>query len=73
MEYEDFKNQMFVGERLIPFVRGEISMLEEFRNNNMLEWLYKGSDGTVEYNAYVGDIVKQIAHRYPYMDILEIG
>jgi hybrid polyketide synthase/nonribosomal peptide synthetase ACE1 len=48
-------------------------MLEEFRNNNMLECLYKGSDGTVEYNAYVGDIVKQIAHRYPYMDILEIG
>jgi hybrid polyketide synthase/nonribosomal peptide synthetase ACE1 len=48
-------------------------MLEEFKRHDMLEWFYKGTSGTKEYNAYVGGIVKQIAHRFPYMNILEIG
>ncbi|KAL9109110.1 MAG: hypothetical protein Q9227_006201 [Pyrenula ochraceoflavens] len=72
-DYEDFTKLMFIGERLVPFIRGEISMVEEFVAHNMLDWFYKGTEGTVEYNDYVGKIVKQIAYRYPGMKILEIG
>ncbi|GIZ41082.1 hypothetical protein CKM354_000439800 [Cercospora kikuchii] len=69
----DFDKLIFVGERLLPFVRGEISMLEEYRNHNILEWLYKEAIGTAEYNTYLGGLVKQLSFRYPQMNILEIG
>lgn len=72
-QYEDWKNLLFVGETMIPFVRGEVNMLEEFQKHDMLDWLYKETDGTRDYNAYLGGLVKQIAHRFPYMNILEIG
>ncbi|KAF2208880.1 hypothetical protein CERZMDRAFT_70454 [Cercospora zeae-maydis SCOH1-5] len=69
----DFEKLLFVGERLLPWVRGEISMLEEYRNHDILEWLYKEAVGTAEYNTYLGGLVKQLGFRYPQMNILEIG
>jgi hybrid polyketide synthase/nonribosomal peptide synthetase ACE1 len=48
-------------------------MLEEFRNNNILDWLYKEAIGTSEYNAYLGGLLKQLSFRYPRQNILEIG
>lgn len=72
-EYEDMRKLMAVGEMMIPFIRGELSILEEYKKNNYLDWLYKGTEGTIDFNAYAGGIVKQIAHRFPYMNILEIG
>lgn len=69
----DFDKLIFVGERLLPFVQGKISMLEEFRNNNVLDWLYKEAIGTSEYNTYVGGLLKQLSFRYPRQNILEIG
>lgn len=71
--YDDFNSLVFVGERLIPFARGELSFIEQFRENNMLEHFYRDTYGFPEYNVYLGRIVKQIAHRYRHMDILEIG
>ena len=71
--YDDFNSLVFVGERLIPFARGELSFIEQFRENNMLEHFYRDTYGFPEYNVYLGRIVKQIAHRYQHMDILEIG
>ena len=71
--YDDFNILVFVGERLIPFARGELSFIEQFRENNMLEHFYRDTYGSPEYNVYLGRIVKQIAHRYQHMNILEIG
>ncbi|KAH8656641.1 putative polyketide synthase [Tricladium varicosporioides] len=71
--YEDMHKVIFTGETLLPFVRGEASMLEEFKNHGLLDWFYKASAGIAQYNAALGAVVKQMAQRYPYMNILEIG
>lgn len=68
-----FHTLVFIGERLIPFVRGELSLLEEFKTNNMLEEFYFGHYGYNEYNMYLGKIVQQLSHRHHNMRILEIG
>ena len=71
--YYDFNSLVFVGERLVPFARGEFSYIEQFRENKMLEHFYRHTYGYPEYDVYLGRMVKQIAHRYHYMNILEIG
>ncbi|KAH0404234.1 polyketide synthase, partial [Aureobasidium melanogenum] len=71
--YDDMRKVMFAGEMLIPFVRNQVNMLEEFKNHNLLDWFYKSSTEIAEYNACMGTVVKQLTHRFPYMKILEIG
>lgn len=68
VEYSEMQDLISVGETLIPFVRGQVDVLE-LEGHNILE-KYKE---TIEYDAYVGGIVKQIAHLFPQMNILEIG
>mgnify|MGYP001186182469 FL=1 len=70
---DDMHKVMFAGEILIPFVRDEANMLEEFKNHSLLDWFYKSSTVIADYNACMGAVVKQLAHRFPYMKILEIG
>lgn len=70
---ENMEKVIFVGENLIPYIRGEVSMLEQYQNANLLDWFYTASTGIAEYNAALGAVVKQMAHRFPYMNILEIG
>ena len=41
--------------------------------DNMLDDLYKKGIGFARYNEYLAKMVKQIAHQYPRMRILEIG
>lgn len=64
---------VFIGEMLAPFVRGELSMLDEFRKDDKLSEFYFGHYGYKEYNMYLGNLVKQISHRHHNMKILEIG
>lgn len=71
--YDDMRKVMFAGEMLIPFVRNQVNMLEEFKNHNLLDWFYKSSTEIADYNACMGTVVKQLTHRFPYMKILEIG
>ena len=71
--YDDLNSLVFVGERLIPFARGELSFIEQFRDNNMLAHFYRDTYGFPEYNVYLGRIVKKIGHRYQQMNIIEIG
>jgi hybrid polyketide synthase/nonribosomal peptide synthetase ACE1 len=71
--YDDMRKVMFAGEMLIPFVRNRVNMLEEFKNHNLLDWFYKSSTEIANYNACMGAVVKQLTHRFPYMNILEIG
>ncbi|KUI61972.1 Polyketide synthase-nonribosomal peptide synthetase [Cytospora mali] len=68
-----FHTLVFIGERLVPFVRGEVSLLDEFRKDDKLSEFYFGHYGYKEYNMYLGKLVKQISHRHHNMRILEIG
>jgi len=70
---DDMNKLISVGEDMIPFIRGQITTFQAFQDEDLLEWFYKDTRGRVEYNAYVGGIVNQIAHRFPYMNILELG
>ncbi|KAF9632941.1 hypothetical protein BFW01_g3804 [Lasiodiplodia theobromae] len=71
--FQDFQIVLLVGETLVPFVRGETTILEQFRSNNLLDHFYRDSIGLPEYNTYLGQVADQLAHRYPSMDFLEIG
>ncbi|KAH6721537.1 putative polyketide synthase [Leptodontidium sp. MPI-SDFR-AT-0119] len=61
-----------VGTKLIPFIRGETSILEHMRQDSLLDLYYQNSE-LLEYNLYAGLIAEQIAFRYPLIKILEIG
>ncbi|KAK0101698.1 hypothetical protein ONS95_006853 [Cadophora gregata] len=68
----DCKLLHVVGMKLIPFIRGETSILEHMRQDSLLDLYYQNSE-LLEYNMYAGLIVQQIAFRYPLIKILEIG
>ncbi|KAF9779409.1 fus1 actin binding activity protein [Fusarium sp. DS 682] len=62
-----------VGENLPAVVRKQTTMLEHMVKDDMLNRIYKYGLGFERANVYLGRISKQIAHRYPRMNILEIG
>ncbi|ORY67416.1 uncharacterized protein BCR38DRAFT_510284 [Pseudomassariella vexata] len=70
-KYDDFHHIMDLGDNLVPFVRGEVNLLETVRES--LEYIYKHTFGFPEYNAYLGGLVEQLSHKHRQMDILEIG
>ncbi|KAB8233744.1 uncharacterized protein BDW43DRAFT_310755 [Aspergillus alliaceus] len=72
-KYEDFESLTHVGKNLIPFVKGEFSLLELVRNGGLLEHIYRNTYAFCEYNNYLANLVKQLSHRFPRMDIFEIG
>ncbi|TVY36834.1 Polyketide synthase-nonribosomal peptide synthetase [Lachnellula subtilissima] len=62
-----------VGESIIGIVRDKRPETEaEIRYKNMAS-LYTNAYGPGLYNTYLARILKQIVHRHPHMDILEIG
>nr|RBR00834.1 hypothetical protein FVER53263_11086 [Fusarium verticillioides] len=62
-----------VGENLPAVVRKQTTMLEHMVKDDMLNRIYKFGLGFERANVYLGRISKQIAHRYPRMNVLEIG
>ncbi|KAM5383494.1 hypothetical protein ACJZ2D_001943 [Fusarium nematophilum] len=62
-----------VGENLPAVVRRQTTMLEHMVKDDMLNRIYKFGLGFERANVYLGRISKQVAHRYPRMNILEIG
>jgi acyl transferase domain-containing protein len=61
-----------VGSKLLPFIRGEDTILEHMRKDNLLDSYYENSE-LLEYNEYAGRVAAQVAFRYPLMKVLEIG
>ncbi|KAI1371141.1 putative polyketide synthase [Hypoxylon crocopeplum] len=64
---EDFQRIQSLGENLVPFIRGEDPDLD------VLDQVSKYSFGAAEYNAHLGRLVGQLAHKLRNMEILEIG
>jgi len=62
-----------VGSALPSVVRGETTMLEHMRPNGMLDDFYTESLGLPASNRYLARMIKQLAHRYPRMNFIEIG
>ena len=62
-----------VGENLVGQVRNSGSMLEFMMKDDLLNKFYRDSTGLEKANTWIGDLVKQISHRYPHLRILEIG
>lgn len=62
-----------VGENIIAVVRGEMTMLEPMIEDNMLNDFYVLGFGMSEYLQRLSATARQIGHRYPNMNVLEIG
>lgn len=61
-----------VGQKLIPFIRGETTVLEHMLHDGLLNSYYQNSE-LLEYNEYAGNLAAQVAFRYPLAKVLEIG
>jgi hybrid polyketide synthase / nonribosomal peptide synthetase ACE1 len=62
-----------VGDNLPAAVRGETVIIEHMMANNVLNDVYSHGLGFGEYSHFLSEAVAQVAHRYPHMNILEIG
>jgi SAM-dependent methyltransferase len=62
-----------VGENLPAVIRGETTILEHMMRDSMLEKYYQNGLGVPIGNDSLAKMVAQISHRYPHMNILEIG
>ena len=69
----DIKILSAVGENIPAVVRGQTTILEHMRQDNMLDDFYKKGLGFERYNAFLASMMQQITHRYPHAKILEIG
>ncbi|ROT36433.1 beta-ketoacyl synthase domain-containing protein [Sodiomyces alkalinus F11] len=62
-----------IGQAYAAIVRGDVPPLQILLEDNVLNRLYKDCIGGQTANTQVGELVGQLAHRYPQMNILEIG
>ncbi|KAJ5928189.1 hypothetical protein N7466_007145 [Penicillium verhagenii] len=62
-----------VGEALPSIVRGEVSLLEMLKNDNLLKQFYSEACGIEFFLEQLSQIAGQIGNRYPHINVLEIG
>ncbi|CAH0051607.1 unnamed protein product [Clonostachys solani] len=62
-----------VGKNLAPIARGLMPALQVMLKDDMLDRLYVEGVGFADGNVDLGHLVKQLAHRFPRMKILEVG
>ena len=62
-----------VGENLPAVIRGQQTMLESMVQDNMLNSFYVSAHGMPRYTEYLALMAGQIGHRYPHMNVMEIG
>ena len=62
-----------VGKNLAAIARGTMPALQVMLKDGMLDRLYVEGVGFADGNLDLGPLVKQLAHRYPRMKMLEVG
>jgi len=62
-----------VGDNLAAVIRGETTILEHMTKDDLLYRFYETGLGLQEFASFLAKTVKQLTHRYPRMNILEIG
>jgi hybrid polyketide synthase/nonribosomal peptide synthetase ACE1 len=68
----DLRVMRTIGQNIISVVRGESSMLEHLREDDILDDYYANALGT-HYTEYVARIAKQMSFSIPHLNFLEIG
>ncbi|KAJ5142438.1 Acyl transferase/acyl hydrolase/lysophospholipase [Penicillium bovifimosum] len=69
----DIKAVRAVGENLGAVIRGEMNLLEILMRDNMLAEFYAKTLGIDTYLDAIAQTARQISHRYPHLNVLEIG
>ncbi|KAI1824106.1 hybrid PKS-NRPS PsoA [Xylaria intraflava] len=69
----DMEISIAIGENLPAIVRGQIPVLQVMLVDNMLNRFYQESIQFVQANRAVAQTMSQLSHRYPHLDLLEIG
>ncbi|KAF5247338.1 hypothetical protein FANTH_6429 [Fusarium anthophilum] len=72
-EAVDVRLSESVGENLPQVIRDSGNILEYMTKDHMLDDVYEEGFGLDLVNKYIAHMTAQIAHRYPRMNILEIG
>ncbi|OQD84967.1 hypothetical protein PENANT_c011G03847 [Penicillium antarcticum] len=69
----DIKALSAIGENLPAVIRGESNLLEILTQDNMLSSFYANTLGIDFYLEEIARMAHQISHRYPHLNVLEIG
>lgn len=69
----DLRIMRAVGTNLVSAMQKEMNILEAMMKDNMLNDFYATSLGMREYLQDLARMVGQLSHRYPHMNVLEIG
>jgi hypothetical protein len=69
----DVQIMHLTGAQMPRVFKGETTILEQFRANDLLDRYYAGGFGLSESAQWVSRAVKQIVDRYPHMNVMEIG
>ncbi|KAE8153304.1 hypothetical protein BDV25DRAFT_137060 [Aspergillus avenaceus] len=62
-----------MGKAMPSIVRGEIDTLSVLVEDDLLGRIYKGLLGGWQLSPYAGDVLRQLSHKNPHMEILEVG
>ncbi|KAK3693043.1 polyketide synthase module [Podospora appendiculata] len=62
-----------IGENMIDVMRGKTELLQHMIEDNMLDRLYMEGIGFPFINHFISRVISHISHKYPRMNILEIG
>ncbi|KUI67778.1 Polyketide synthase-nonribosomal peptide synthetase [Cytospora mali] len=69
----DVKLLKAIGDNIIDIVTGQIQAIEIGMQDAMLSQYYEQALGFQEHTNFLARLVRQIVHRYPHMNILEVG
>lgn len=69
----DYRLLSRIGENLVDIAKGNTTAIEITRNDDILSEYYSNSIIMGRHTTFLARIVKQITHRHPHVDILEIG
>lgn len=69
----EFQALREIGGRLPAIIRGDANALEILMKDDMLSQIYTHSIGIDVYLDEIARITHQISHRYPHLNVLEIG
>ncbi|KAF7590282.1 hypothetical protein BBP40_003019 [Aspergillus hancockii] len=69
----DITIMRIIGDHIVDAIHGQAHMLESLSENNTLSKYYEQALGIGYSTELLARVVADISHRYPHMDILEVG
>ena len=69
----DLKIMHVIGREMPRVIHGETTILEHLLPNGLLDSYYSNALGFPQFTTWLSRMTAQLTHRYPRMDVLEIG